>query len=413
MPDKAPAADSNIVGNLCRGPRQRVTPGMPEAKGFEDILMRELAFRKADPEMEIVKEETDLPGGGAPPSENTPADPNLPPALAFLSHPLWQHQWQTGEPLLPSNAGTGKSASLAESDVLPDKSLPNAAKPRPAENLSANATCGGDAVRNVEITFVALVENDAVTPSPVISPRRIDEGVVPKPGLPDFPAGQSEPAPDIPQNALAASKDRQQGRDPGADHGEHGLIGGDAKVAPLISLPAGTAAGMPTPARQIVEQLRLPVSAALRVAAVGEQPAAPLKHLKIVLTPDDLGEIAVSLSFRGGGLAIAIGASEPRTVEMLMRERKLLDGLLLPLADDHGVRAVTITVQPHGIPASPGLSENHQSPFPESGRSGDPGANRRETPPDKEGRSSRPDTGTSVHDEHSAIRTGHPGSLVV
>ena len=113
------------------------------------------------------------------------------------------------------------------------------------------------------------------------------------------------------------------------------------------------------------------------------------------------------------GLAITIGASEPRTVEILLRERKLLDDLLLPLADDHGVRAVTITLQPHGIPASPGLSENHQSPFPESGRSGDPGANRRETPRDKEGRSSRPDTGTSVHDEHSAIRTGHPGSLVV
>ena len=413
MADKTPAADSSIVGNLCRGPRQRAKPGMPEAKGFEDILMRELAFRKADPEMEIVKGETDLPGDGAPPRENTPADPNLPPALTFLSHPLWQHQWQTGEPLLPSNAGTGKSASPAESDVLPDKSLPNAAKPRPAENLSANATCDGDAVRHVEVTFVALVENDAITPSPAILPRRIDEGVAPKPGLPNFSGGQPEPAPDIPQNALAASKDRQQGHDPDASHGEHGLIGGEAKVAPLISLPAGTAAGMPTPARQIVEQLRLPVSEALRAAAVNEQPAAALKHLKIVLMPDDLGEIAVSLSFRGGGLAITIGTSEPRAAEILLRERKLLDDLLLPLADDHDIRAVTITLQPHGIAASPGLSENQQSPFSESGRSGEPGANRRETPPDKEERSSRADTRTSVHEELASIRTGHPGSLVV
>lgn len=413
MADQAPAAVSSIVGNSCRGPRQRAKPVMPEAKGFDDVLMRELAFRKADPEMEVAIGETERPGDGAPPRKYTPADPNLPQALAFLSHPLWQHRLQTGEPLLPSDSGTGKSASPAESDVLPDKSLPYAAKPRPAENFGANATCGGDAVRNLEITFVALVEKDAVTPSPAISRCRIDEGVVPKPGLPDFPAGQSEPAPDIPQNALAASKDRQQGHDPDAGRGEHGLIGGEAKVAPLISLPAGTAAVIPTPAGQIVEQLRLPVSEALRAAAVNEQPAAALKQLKIVLTPDDLGEIAVSLSFRGGGLAIAIGASEPRTVEILLRERKLLDDLLLPLADDHGVRAVTITLQPHGIPAGPGLSENHQNPFPESGRSGDPGANRRETPRDKEGRSSRPDTGAYVHDELSAIRTGHPGSLVV
>ena len=100
-----------------------------------------------------------------------------------------------------------------------------------------------------------------------------------------------------------------------------------------------------SPAEQISRHLSEAVSNSVN------EPRAPLpgtaiRSLKIILEPEQLGIVHISLAMKADGLHVRIAASETGTADMLRKDRYQLDSLLRPLAGDGLMVTVTIAIEP-------------------------------------------------------------------
>lgn len=100
-----------------------------------------------------------------------------------------------------------------------------------------------------------------------------------------------------------------------------------------------------SPAEQISRRLNEAVSSSVN------EPRAPLpgtavRSLNIILEPEQLGIVHVSLAMKADGLHVRIAASEAGTADMLRRDRHQLDSVLRSLAGDGLMAAVIIAIEP-------------------------------------------------------------------
>lgn len=407
MTEQVPTPLCGSAATLCRGPRHRIKANNQESREFTNILREESAPLRTNTDAEIVEGEVDDSDGSGSEDDGVPSGFTVASVFAFhpLHHPLhlWQQQFQAPDAGQPHNAEPGSWG------ISPENNLQPVAAPVTADEASARESLGKDAVPCLEASVVAVAQDDTINLPPDSPPHGTRDRASRIAVFPRFTPTESSHGLSTLQEESAGWEDRRSENGARAESMEQ-------EVVPRSFAAVETLAVLPSPARQIIEQLRPPLSAALRTADHPEL-ASPIKYLKIVLTPDDLGEVEVSLKLRGGDLAIAIAASEPRTADLLSRERKLLDDLVSSIINDTAVATVTIAYQPRDAAAGFGTSENQQSHLSDSRHFGDqdpnPSFDRREPPPDKEERAPRPDGRTPVHEKLSSTRTGHRGGVIV
>ena len=205
---------------------------------------------------------------------------------------------------------------------------------------------------------------------------------------------------------------------PGPQHPAHwqdyGLTVSD--VEPMLDpKPAGPAS---SPAQQISERLGRALAEA---SADGGQaiPQSTMRSIKIILQPDQLGTVQVSLTLQHEGLHVRIIAGEAGTADMLRYDRHQLDGLLQPLAGDAQGSRVTISIEAAKDASDAAfLAESEPSPQFQSGpsdkgfRRSHPGAG--ETPAtDKNAGGNDPSGGMVLNESVAPIRRRLPGVIVV
>ena len=189
-----------------------------------------------------------------------------------------------------------------------------------------------------------------------------------------------------------------------------------SQVEPLLDpMPTGPAS---SPAQQISERLGRALAEASGDEGLAILPSA-MRSLNIILQPDRLGAVQVSLTLQPEGLHVRIIASEAGTADMLRRDRHQLDGLLQPLAGDAQASRVTISIEAAkdgddaAFLAESEPSSQFQSGPSDSGfRRSHPGA--REAPAtDKDAGGNDPSGGMLLHENVAPIRRRLPGVIVV
>jgi hypothetical protein len=403
MTEQVPQPLCGSAGTLCRGPRHRIKANSPESKEFTNILREESAPPRAHADVEIAEGELNHSDGSASADDGVPSGLTVPSILAFYPLQLLQQQLRAPDACQPHKAESGSR------ERPPANNLRCIATPVAAIEVNAHERLGSDAVPCLEARAMVLAEDNTIDLPPVSAPHGTKERANRIPVIPSFTPAESSVVSSTLQEKSAGQEERQSENGPPAESMKQ-------EVIPRSIAAMETPAAPPSSARQIIEQLRPSLSAALQTAELPEL-ATPIRYLKIVLTPDDLGEVEVSLKRRGGDIAIAIAASEPRTANLLLRQRKLLDDLVSSLTGDNAVATVTIACQPREAGAGFGTSESHQSYLPDSPHFGDQDPqqsfDRRGPPPDKEERATRPDGRTPVHEKLSSNGTGHRGGVVV
>jgi hypothetical protein len=147
-----------------------------------------------------------------------------------------------------------------------------------------------------------------------------------------------------------ASPAEQQRRPVGQDSIPEQRRGGHVsdQVAATLNIlsplqPSVTAVG--TPAEQITDRLATIITDPTAWQTAMGKPEA-MASLTVVLEPESLGPVRVSLVRRGDGLHITISAGKQGTAEMLQRDKDQLNVLLQAITDKGQITAITISTAP-------------------------------------------------------------------
>jgi hypothetical protein len=207
--------------------------------------------------------------------------------------------------------------------------------------------------------------------------------------------------------------DRQASR-PDGSFGQDGSrseqFEGNFQASPISPAPMLSLDPASSPARLILSQLEAPIAAAVK-EVLNLAASEPLRHLAIILTPDDLGTVSVTMRLEKNELSIAIRVSSQEVAERLHRDRTMLDDMLRPVIGDAIAPVITIAAADtnggsfgfESIASGNGSASNSQEP--------DTGRERQST--GKEDRSQEPDDRMIPHEDSSSAVRSRPGVLVL
>jgi flagellar hook-length control protein FliK len=171
-----------------------------------------------------------------------------------------------------------------------------------------------------------------------------------------------------------------------------------------------------TPAEQISQRLHQ-VLEDMTNGARDSAASGAVKSIKMVLEPEQLGTVHVTLALDVDGLHIKIAASETATVDLLRRDWRQLDGLLRPAGTDGPAAPVTISITPlaeiANITQGP-LLEHHAPPGASSQGFQHPGPRQdRQHGSGRQQEEGRAIATTEKHEDSLPVRPGRPGIVVV
>lgn len=221
-----------------------------------------------------------------------------------------------------------------------------------------------------------------------------------------------------PEHKLRVQSGRGTSGGHDAPHDQPGHQQGAPAISAAVNASKTPAAAdaFTSPAEQISQRLS---QVLVGMASDSKEPVTgtAIKSLNIILEPEQLGIVRVSLTLRAEGLHVRIAAGETTTADILRRDRHLLDGLLRPLGVDGLVAPVTISIEPlrEAINTAPGsfaeqraVSGSTDWDFHHSGPGHDrhPGA-------DRQAGDNGSKSTAGKHEDVSTARSDRPGVMVV
>lgn len=221
-----------------------------------------------------------------------------------------------------------------------------------------------------------------------------------------------------PERPLRAQTERDSGNSQDAPHDQpdrQQVAPATSSIASTGQTPA-TAGAFATPAEQIGQRLSQAL-AGMDSNSKGPLTGATIKSLNIILEPEQLGTVHVSLTLRSDGMHVRIAAAETTTADVLHRDRYQLDGLLRPIGVDGWAAPVTITIEP--LREAPGTASGPSTEQPTSYGSADQdfrhnGSGQDRHPrADRQARENGSSSPASGQEDASPARHDRPGTMVV
>ena len=347
----------------------------------------------------------------------TPVELTVTPPLEFhleifikLAGSPDQSSAQAGDQISPKITGRRQQGSL-DRDIGGDREIPQ------RWHLVNARQDPGDLKSHVLSQLVGALHRPAdVTPSSdrMTGVSEIEDSEEHVEALQQFPdiAGEEQQRP----LRVRMERDERSGWD--SLHKQPGQQQDALTISPATSVSQTSAAPIDSvsPAHQISQHLNQ-LMANMAGTSKGPGTGAEIKALKIILEPEQLGTVHVSLTLRSDGLHVKITADKATTAEALRRDQHQLDGMLRPLGVDGLTAPVTITIAPLQEAAStaPGPFAEHRAPFgsadqdfhhAESGHDRHPGTDRQAR---ENGSSNTP----GKREDSSPARLDRPGILFV